>query len=172
MYVNGSVMDALTSIGRNVTGRDGIGMEHRLIERNAQFVEFARRFEAYLRDQTSIEMATPSAHDRGALVRGFERLDLALAQIADMASIYGADQRGDIEPLTTPTAVLTGEYLRIGLGAEWLEPAFEGDNSLTVVTPNGVALDLDGLARSALMSARPNLTALVQRLLAQDSETG
>jgi hypothetical protein len=146
--------------------------EQVLSERNTQFVHYAQQFAEYLRGQTAVEVTPPSTNDHAALLLSFERLDLALGQIADLASVYGADQRSDIEPLTTPTAVLAGEYLRIGLGACWLEPVFEGDHTLMVVTPDGVALDLDGMARSALMSSQPNLTAIVRRLLTPEPQTG
>jgi hypothetical protein len=136
-----------------------------LSNRDARFAELARQFSDYLHGQTGIALEPPVSGQTVSLRQSIERLDLALAQIADLASVYGADHRSDIEPLTVPTAVLTGEYLRIGLGARWLEPAFEGDGSLMLVTPDGVAIDLDGLARSALMSQQPNLSALVERLI-------
>ncbi len=127
--------------------------------------EYARSFAEYLQSQTGMHLAPPEAEDLEGLRRSFERLDLALGQIADLASVYGDDSRHDIEPLTVPTAVLAGEYLRVGLDARWLEPAYEGDGALLLATPDGIALDMDGLARTALMSVQPNLTALVDRLL-------
>jgi hypothetical protein len=139
--------------------------EHNLSARDTQFAELARQFSDYLHGQTGIMLELPVAGQPASLMQSIQRLDLALAQIADLASVYGADHRSDIEPLTVPTAVLTGEYLRIGLGAHWLEPAYEGDVSLLLVTRDGVAIDLDGLARSALMSQQPDLSALVERLI-------
>lgn len=136
-----------------------------LDDRNGQFEHLARQFADYLRGQTGIDMIAPLPGDVSSLRGSMERLDLALAQIADMASVYGADHRSDIEPLTVPTAVLAGEYLRIALDAHWLEPAFEGDSSLLLVTTDGVALDMDGLARSALMSRQPDLSSLIERLI-------
>lgn len=148
------------SLGVNVTQRD------------EQYSEYARGYEDYLRAQTGIELQAPQADDPNSLRASFERLDLALGQIADLASVYGSDSRADIEPLTTPTAVLAGEYLRVGMGAIWMEPAYEGDQSLLLATPNGIALDLEGVARSTLMSSQPNLTALVNRLLERKSVPG
>jgi hypothetical protein len=139
--------------------------EHNLSDRDEQFTALAKQFSDYLHGQTGIALEPPVAGEPASLRQSIERLDLALAQIADLASVYGADHRSDIEPLTVPTAVLTGEYLRIGIGAHWLEPAFDGDGSLLLVTPDGVAIDLDGLARSALLSQQPNLSALVERLI-------
>ena len=125
----------------------------------------AGQFSRYLGDQTGVALEPPVPGDSASLRRSFERLDLALAQIADMASVYGSEQRSDIEPLTLPTAVLAGEYLRIGLSGRWMEPAYEGDTNLMLVTGEGVALDMDGMARTALLSPQPNLTALIEQLL-------
>lgn len=136
-----------------------------MTEPDRERAEVARQYAAYLRDQTGVEVAAPEPGDVALLRAHFELLDLALGQIADLASIYGSDQRGDIEPLAVPTAMLAGEYLRAGIGARWMEPAFPGDISLLLLTPDGVALDLEGMARAALLSPRPNLTALVERLL-------
>lgn len=127
--------------------------------------ELAAQFSDYLRGQTGVELAMPAAGDPASLRASIERLDLALAQVADLAAVYGADQRSDIEPLTVPTAILAGEYLRIGLQGHWMEPAYEGDTTLMLVTPDGIALDMDGMARSVLMSQRPDLSALIEPLL-------
>lgn len=139
-------------------------------ERGEQFSEYANGFAEYLTSQTGIELAPPDAQSQDSLRGSFERLDLALGQIADLASVYGDDSRHDIEPLTLPTAVLAGEYLRVGLDAHWLEPAYKGDAALLLATPDGIALDMDGIARTALMSSQPNLTALVDRLLNRDGD--
>lgn len=148
----------------------GIRLDVNVTERDSQFAEYALGFEEYLRAHTAIDLQVPRAHDAQSLRASFEQLDLALGQIADLASVYGNDSRADIEPLTTPTAVLAGEYLRVGMGASWMEPAYEGDQSLLLATPNGIALDLEGVARSTLMSSQPNLTALVDRLLEQTED--
>lgn len=141
-------------------------------ERGEQLSEYAKGFAEYLTSQTGIELAPPDAQSQDSLRRSFERLDLALGQIADLASVYGDDSRHDIEPLTVPTAVLAGEYLRVGFDARWLEPAYEGDAALLLATPDGIALDMDGVARTALMSSQPNLTAFVDRLLNREPWTG
>lgn len=136
-----------------------------MMDRDEQFASFARQYADYLRSQTAIDLVPPAKDDEAGLRASFEQLDLALAQISDLASVYGSDPRSDIEPLTVPTAVLAGELLRVGIGARWMEPAFEGDGSLVLITSDGVALDLDGVARAALMSSQPNLTAVLDRLL-------
>lgn len=147
-------------------------MEDAMSERDRQLTEYARSFAEYLESQTGILLSPPDAQHPATLRESFERLDLALGQIADLASVYGDDSRHDIEPLTVPAAVLAGEYLRVGLDAHWLEPAYEDDAALLLATPDGIALDMDGVARTALMSPQPNLTALVDRLLNQEPRTG
>ena len=134
-------------------------------ERNEALSEYARGFAEYLAAQTGVQLTVPVSGDLDSLRMSFERLDLALGQIADLATIYGNDTRSDIEHLTAPTAVLIGEYLRAGLGARWLEPAFDGDDSLMLITADGIALDLGGVARTTLMSPQPSLAALVERLM-------
>lgn len=127
--------------------------------------ELARQFADYLRGQTGIELDFPEPGDRVHLQVCFERLDHALGQIADLASVYGADHRSDIEPLTIPTAALAGEFLRLGIHASWMEPAYEGDTNLMLVTIDGVALDMEGMSRSVLLSQSPALGKLVAPLI-------
>ena len=136
-----------------------------MTERDEQFAIAARQFADYLTAQTGVDLCPSLDGDEASLRASFAQLDIALAQISDLASVYGSDPRRDIEPLTVPTAVLVGELLRTGMGARWMEPAYEGDSSLMLVTRDGVALDLDGVARTALMSTQPNLSALLNRLL-------
>lgn len=141
-------------------------MEHlRVEERNEALSEIARQFTDYLEGQTGILVTQPEPGNHDSLRDSFERLDLALAQIADLASVYGADARADIEPLTVPTAALAGELLRSGIGGHWMEPAYEGDPTLMLVTAGGIALDLDGMARSALLSRQPSLSPLIEKLI-------
>lgn len=141
-------------------------------ERDEQLSEYARGFAEYLASQTGVSLPLPESRDRHLLRASFERLDLALGQIVDLASVYGDDSRHDIEPLIVPTAVLAGEYLRVGVSGRWLEAAYEGDTALLLSTPDGIALDMHGLARSALLSPEPNLTAFLDRLLNGEPWTG
>lgn len=134
-------------------------------QRSQQLREYALGFAEYLSGQTGIQLSPPACQHPEHLRGSMERLDLALGQIADLASVYGDDSRHDMEPLIIPAAALAGEYLREGLNARWLEPAYDGDDALLLTTPDGVALDMAGVVRAALMSPQPNLTALVDRLL-------
>ena len=134
-------------------------------EHTSALEELARQFADYLRGQTGIELTFPEPGDRVNLLVCIERLDLALGQIADLASVYGADQRSDIEPLTIPTAVLAGEFLRLGIEATWMEPAYEGDTNLMLMTNDSVALDMEGMARSVLLSQSPALGKLLAPLI-------
>lgn len=136
-----------------------------MTEREQDLSELAQHFASYLEAQTSVTITIPQPGDREALRTSMEQLDIALAQIADLASVYGTDQRSDIEPLTTPTAVLAGELLCEGIGATWMEPAFEGDASLMLVTPSGIALDMHGMARTVLLSDQPGFASFVNQLL-------
>lgn len=130
-----------------------------------RMIEIARQFSDYLRGQTGIDLTFPATDDTASLRESLELLDLALAQVADLASVYGADPRGDIEPLAVPTAVITGEFIRIASGGRWMEPAFEGDLNLLLVSSKSVVFDLEGLARTALMSRQPAIAPLVMKLL-------
>lgn len=166
MYVNAAAAGRVqSSIGVSARTRVGNRRTVTLDELSEQMESLAGQFSAYLTDQTGVVLESPRPGDRDSLRRSFERLDLALGQVADMASVYGSEQRSDIEPLTLPTAVLAGEYLRIGLHGRWMEPAYEGDTNLMLVTGGGVALDMDGMARTALLSPQPNLTAFIEKLL-------
>ncbi len=142
--------------------------DNSISRRDQQLREYALGFAEYLSAQTGILLSPPESQRPASLRGSMERLDLALGQIADLASVYGDDSRHDIEPLIIPAAALAGEYLRDGLDARWLEPAYEGDDALLLATPDGIAIDMVGVARAALMSPQPNLTALVDRLLSHD----
>lgn len=166
MYVNAREMDVYVrhfreedSASRQRTGTD------RLSEWETERRQLAEHYADYLHGQTGVHLVPPSAGNVESLRASFERLDIALAQLADLAAVYGAEHRSDIEPLTIPTAVLAGEYLRVGTAGRWMEPAFDGDTNLMLVTGDGVAVDMDGLARTALMSHQPALSALVERLI-------
>lgn len=143
-----------------------------LNEREEQLSNYARGFAEYLAAQTGVEISMPENQDADHLRGSIERLELALEQLADLASVYGEDSRHDVEPLVMPTAVLAGEYLRVGAGARWLEPAFDGDTALLLAMPDGVALDMHGLAHSTLVSPHQHLTTVVNRLLNPESWSG
>ena len=139
--------------------------------RDEQIAALAQQFIAYLRQATDVELEAPGAvsvaHGPAALLAAVDRLDLALAQLLDMASVYD----GGSPPLDTfalPVAALTGEYLRHATGAGWLAPDPDesmADDTLTLVTSDGIAIDLLGLSRAALLSSNPNLRAVVARLV-------
>jgi hypothetical protein len=137
-----------------------------------QIQDAAHRFRAYLLQGTDIELleigAVNSSHGPDVLVTAIERLDLALAQLIDLASVYSDDPRMSIEPLAVPTAALLGEYLRAALSAAWvLDDDHDTGESLVIALPNGIAADLTGVSRAALFSAAPNFSAVIEALLAE-----
>lgn len=137
--------------------------------RARQIAALAQQFRDYLAQQTDTDMpeieAVATDHGLGASV-AFARLDAALALLLDLASVYDEAPRGVLEPLVLPTAALAGEYLRAaGLGT-WHDP--DDDDSLAddalIIVAGPTAVDLTGVARAALASERPNLSAVAQRL--------
>lgn len=136
--------------------------------RARQIAALAQQFRDYLAQQTDTDMpeieAVATDHGLGASV-AFARLDAALALLLDLASVYDEAPRGVLEPLVLPTAALAGEYLRAaGLGT-WHDPDDDplADDALIIVA-GPTAVDLTGVARAALASERPNLSAVAQRL--------
>jgi hypothetical protein len=146
--------------------------------RNDQIAALADQFVVYLRQGTDIEIDAPGAVSdaRGstALLAAVERLDLALAQLVDLASVY--EMAGpSLEPFAMPAAALIGEYLRHATGATWFPPDPDDplpDDTLTIVSDGGIAIDLLGLARATLLSGHPNLRAIVARLIEEPSPGG
>lgn len=144
------------------------------VSRDERIAALAAQLLDYLRHGTDVELDNPEAmrdaDGPDALVAAVERLDLALAQLTDLASVYdGASP--SLEPLALPAAALTGEYLRQATGAAWLAPEPDDplpDDNLTLVTSDGIAIDLLGLARAALLSGAPNLRAVVATLVAPE----
>ena len=141
--------------------------------REERIAALATQFVDYVRQGTDVELDAPGAVSdaRGpaALLEAVERLDLALGQLIDMASIYDDGASHSLEPLALPAAALTGEYLRLATGATWLTPDPDDpmpDDALTLVTNDGVAIDLLGLTRAALLGGNPNLRAVIARLVA------
>jgi hypothetical protein len=141
--------------------------------RDEQIAALATQFVAYLRQGTDVELEAPGAvsdaHGLDALLDAIERLDLALEQLVDLASVYDDGASMSLETLVVPAAVLTGEYLRVAGGASWLAPDPDDpapDDSLAIVTSDGIAIDLLGAARATLLSGAPNLRSIVERLLA------
>ena len=140
--------------------------------RDEQIAALAARFVVYLRQGTDVEIDDPGAVSdaRGpaVLLAAVERLDLALVQLTDMASVYDSGASPALEPLALPAAALTGEYLRHATGATWLAPDPDDpmpDDTLMIVTSDGIAIDLLGLTRVALLGGEPNLRAVVVRLV-------
>ncbi|HEX5166368.1 MAG TPA: hypothetical protein VFV93_13285 [Thermomicrobiales bacterium] len=141
--------------------------------RDEQIAALAGQFVAYLRQGTDVELDAPGAvsdaHGPAALLDAVERLDLALAQLVDLASVYDDGASMSLESLVLPAAALMGEYLRVCSGASWLAPDPDDpapDDSLAIVTSDGIAIDLLGAARATLLSGAPNLRSVVERLLA------
>lgn len=144
-------------------------------ERDAQIVALADRFREYLSHQTDIDIVPPVAvaiddgHASVSLEIAFERLDAALGQLIDLASIYAEGQIATdmLEPLILPAAALAGEYLRSALDAFWIAPDLEMPNwdaELDLALPGGIGIDLVGVTRAALLSGMPNLSAIARRV--------
>jgi hypothetical protein len=139
--------------------------------REEQIAALATQFVVYLRQGTDVELDAPEAvsdaHGLSTVLDAIERLDLALGQMIDLASIYEDNSGPSLEPLALPAAALIGEYLRFGIDACWLPVDPDDpmpDDSMAIVTRDGIAIDLLGLARATLMSGAPNLRAVVERL--------
>ena len=133
--------------------------------RDEQIAEVARHFIHYLQDQTGTELPAPETVEAETVLDAFGKLDSALDQISGFASVYGTDPRNDLEPLALPAAALCGEYLRYGAAASWVEPDFEPETTLIIVTADGVAVDLTGAVRASLLSGMPNLRIMAEHLL-------
>lgn len=130
--------------------------------RAVRMAELARVFREYLVGQTDVELVEL---DTGAatVALAFERLDLALGQLADLASVYGDESRGMLDPLVMPAAALAGEYLRLLAAAAWVEPDpdLPPDDSLLLALASGVVIDLHGLVRAALAGPGAQLAAAI-----------
>lgn len=135
--------------------------------RDEQLAALTTYFVEYIERQTGVELAQPDAVQGAGLGSAVAQLDEALAQLADLASVYGNDPRADLEAFTLPAAALIGAYLRQGAGAEWIEPLFDADTTVQVAMPNGLAIDLTGFARATLLSGTPNFSALLPKLLSE-----
>lgn len=113
--------------------------------------EAARGFRHYLIDQTGIalpELGVVSAsHDPVALQTAFDLLDHALAQLADLASVYSDTPQASLEPLVAPTTALAGEYLCQYLGARW--QVAEDDTTILV---GERTLPLHDIVRATVLS--------------------
>ena len=95
--------------------------------REERISALASQLVTYLRHGTDAELDDPGAvsdaHGPDALLDAVERLDLALAQLSDLATVYDDGARPPLDQLALPVAALTGEYLRHGGGAAWVERA-------------------------------------------------
>ncbi len=149
----------------------------------------AANFAHYLSGLTGVAVSSPatltsaddndstSPIDHSDLLQAIERLDHALNQVIDLASVYGDDPRLTTEPLIAPVAALAGAYLQASGAAAWIprsadaSPVGSGmpDEEIAIATPNGYALDLMGVARVALFSGAPNLRAIVAQTLQMDA---
>lgn len=143
--------------------------------REEQIAALAAQLVAYLRQGTDVDVELPEAvsdaHGLSSVLDAIDRLDLALGHMVDLASIYEDNAGPSLEPLALPTAALAGEYLRHALEATWLSVDPDDpmpDDTLTLVTRDGIAIDLLGLARAALLSGAPNLRAVVERLISSE----
>jgi len=135
--------------------------------RDEQLAALARHFVAYIEQQTGAALAEPVAVGADGLASAVARLDDALGQLADLASVYGTDPRADLEAFTLPAAALIGAYLTHAAGASWVEPEGDADTTVLIAMPNGLALDLTGFAQATLLSGRPSFSALLPKLLAE-----
>lgn len=144
-------------------------------ERNAQIAQLAEQFREYLSQQTDIEIVPLGAIASGegpaavSLEIAFERLDAALGQIIDLASIYAEGQIATdmLEPLILPAAALAGEYFRSALDAFWIAPDPEmpdAGSELDLGLPGGIAIDLVGVTRAAMLSGEPDLSAIARHV--------
>jgi hypothetical protein len=132
-------------------------------QRQEQLTTLAANFRAFLAQQTGVELLPADGLDVAALPAALERLDLALAQLADLTTVYGDDSRGMLDPLVAPAAVAAGDYLRAALGATWQAADPFAPEELVILVPGQPALDLLGLARVALAGGAPNLAKLLAR---------
>jgi hypothetical protein len=140
--------------------------------RDEQIAALAEQLVAYLRHATDVELEAPGvvsdAHGPDLLLAAISRLDHALAQLIDLASIYDVGGGPSLEAFALPAAALTGEYVRHTTGAAWLAPDPDDpmpDDTLMLVTSDGLAVDLLGVARATLLGGNPNLSAVVARLV-------
>lgn len=129
----------------------------------------ARQFREFLIHQTNV-----SLHDFGvesaacgpvALRAALERLDAALDQMSDLASVYADTNAGSLEPLIYPVAVLTGEYIRDTIGGQWQPPdddAPPGDGTLNMKLTDGEVVDLTSVVRVAILAGTPSLSVMVR----------
>ena len=131
--------------------------------RAQQLTALAANFRAFLADQTGVDLLPAEGLRAADLPAALERLDLALAQLADLTTVYGDDSRGMLDPLVAPAAVTTGDYLRAALGATWQATDPLAPEELVILVPGQSSLDLLGLARVALAGGTPNLAALATR---------
>lgn len=131
-------------------------------DRDRRLDELAGTFRAYLTDQTGVELPPVDGLAAADLRVALERLDLALGQLADLATVYGDDTRGMLDPLAAPSAALVGAYLRVTTGATWEAPDPSTADELAILLPGLPRLDLLGLARTALAGGAPRFAALVK----------
>jgi hypothetical protein len=131
-----------------------------------RMAELARGFRDYLAGQTGVEIDDPAAIRPDGVSSAIARLDLALAQLADLAGIYSDDARPALEPLVMPVTALAGEYLRHATSAGWVEP--EPDvpmDQLLIRLASGATIDIFAIARRAMAGGSPTLAAALQAVL-------
>jgi hypothetical protein len=137
--------------------------------RDAQIAEIAVKYVEFIETQTGLALFAPELIDAARVNEAFSTLDAALDQMSDFADVYGSERMHALEALVLPTAALVGEYLIHGADAVWVEPVFEADTTLVIAMPDGVAVDLTGAVRAALLSGVPNLRIMAGRLIDPES---
>ncbi|MFW6074206.1 MAG: hypothetical protein ACOC9Y_01330 [Chloroflexota bacterium] len=131
----------------------------------------ASRFAEYLEIQTDAQIPAPDSVSEATLVESVERLDAALNQLMDLASIYGSDPRLDIEPLALPSAALYGEYLRHATGGAWKKTGDGHDESLIMTFDGAGHVDVLAAVRGSLFSGMSNLAAMARDVIAANSRS-
>jgi hypothetical protein len=123
----------------------------------------AAEFARYVRDQTGVAVLDPSEVAIGRLAEAAGRLEIALAQLMDFATVYGSDSSSDLGQFAVPVAALLGEYLQAAAGAVWLEGQ-PGDFSLLLLRlPDGALVELTSTVRSMLGGGVPNLAGYLEQ---------
>jgi hypothetical protein len=124
--------------------------------------DLARHFRAYLTDQTGIEIldigAVRTVDGPEALRTAFERLDAAIGQLVDLASVYSDTPQQALEPLALPIAALAGEYLRVHLGGHWRAGDDAAGAVATIDLDDGRSIDVLSVVHRMLASGSLQLT--------------
>ncbi len=136
-------------------------------ERTTMLSEIASQVVEFLRNDTGVEVFHPTDVTEASLSDAFDRLDAAIGQLNDLASVYAPGAQADVEPLALPVAVLTGEYLCVAAGGVWLEPEDDPDATVWILMPEQAATDLTSAVRISLLSGQPDMAAIMRKLTGQ-----